>query len=546
MYKSKLTALLLATVLLLPAFSACTSKAPTDTTTTTTSKEYTPVTPVTHIADVTYNTPNTETVPSQDGKTRVIYALNIPNAGEITGESQQVLASDRSTTQQVTVKPGVGYEFKGWSDGKESSSRRGDSGEAGKTITYYAILAPAALEMPILNITTETGADVQSREEYINGSVSLANCDARYAIEDLDMEIRGRGNNSWLYRKKSYRIKFSKKVNFLGVAEEGNKSWNLIANMCDQTLLRNYTALKFAAMMPGIDFSPACVNVEVYLNGEYRGVYLMCEAIQIKDGRVDIQDDPEAGTDIGYLLQMTRYTEEPAFGAGGRDYEIKSDLSTNERLRSDQYWFIQDYVDRCYQALESGDKRKIESLIDLDSLIDTYIVEEIVKNLDVGWDSFYLYKDAGGKLCFGPIWDFDLSLGNANEGCEYYTDLYAARDLMAQSNPWYYTMMSHDWLRERVAERYQSAEVQEVIQSLHDMIQAEVDANYNSLKRNFERWQIFGEGQNREPQAIIDLKNYDQHYQYLLNWLDGRIDFMNTFIGGERYKAGYNTLEGDS
>ncbi len=546
MQKLKLTSLLLATMLLLPSFFACNNKETTDITTTTSANKNNTVTPVTHMAKVTYETPDTEITPSQDGQTRVIYALNIQNAGEISGDTEQVLASDRSTTQQVTVKPGVGYEFKGWSDGVETTSRRGDKGEQGKTITLYAILAPAALEMPILSITTETGADVQSKEVYIKGSVSLANCDARYAINDMDIEIRGRGNNSWLYRKKSYRIKFSRKTNFMGVAKEGNKSWNLIANHCDQTLLRNYTALKFAGMMPGIDFSPACVNVEVYLNGEYRGVYLMCEAIQIKDGRVDIADNPEAGTDIGYLMQMTRYAEEPAFGAGDRDYEIKSDLSTDDSLRSKQYSYIQDYVDRCYQAIESGDKRKIQSLIDLDSLIDTYIVEEMVKNLDVGWDSFYLYKEEGGKLYFGPIWDFDLSLGNANEGCEYPTELYAARNIMGQSNPWYYSMMSHDWIRELVAERYHSPEVQEVINSLHDMIQAEVDANYNSLKRNFERWQIFGEPQNREPEAIVQLKNYDQHYKYLLSWLDDRIDFMNAFIGGERYQAGYNTQEGDA
>ncbi len=299
-------------------------------------------------------------------------------------------------------------------------------------------------------------------------------------------------------------------------------------------------------MMPGIDFSPACVNVEVYLNGEYRGVYLMCEAIQIKEGRVDIGDDPEAGTDIGYLMQMTHYAEQPQFGAGDRDYEIKSDLSSNDTLRSKQHSYIQDYVNQCYRALESGDQRKIKSLIDLDSLIDTYIVEEMVKNLDVGWDSFYLYKEAGGKLYFGPIWDFDLALGNANEGCEFYTDLYAARNDMGQSNPWYYTMMSHDWLRELVAERYHSPEVQEVISSLHNMIQQEVDANYNSLKRNFNRWKIFGERQNRETEAIVQLKNYDEHYKYLLSWLDGRIDFMNAFIGSERYYAGYTTLDGDS
>ena len=297
-------------------------------------------------------------------------------------------------------------------------------------------------------------------------------------------------------------------------------------------------------MMPGIGFSPSCVNVEVYLNGEYRGVYLMCEAIQIKDGRIDIQDNPEAGTDIGYLLQMTRYAEYPKFDVWGREYEIKNDLSTDGDLAWEQSLYIQDYLSQCFAAVDSGIQSEIEKYIDIQSIVDTYIVEETVKNLDVGWDSFYLYKEAGGKLYLGPIWDFDLSLGNSDEGCQYYTDLHAAQNLMGQSNPWYYSLMSFDWFRQMVAERYHSAEVQEIIQSLHGMIQTEVDTNYNSLRRNFERWKIFGRKMNRETSAVVKLKNYNEHYQYLLSWLDGRVDFMNTFVGGERYNLGYNTLEG--
>lgn len=543
MKKFKLTALLLATVLLLPSFFACNNK---ETTTTDSTPPSTTAATTTKKAEVTYEQPDTGNDPSEDGKTRVIYALNIPKAGKIDGETEQVLLSDRASSTYITVTPGVGYEFKGWSDGVKNPFRSGDKGEKGKTVTYYAILAPVALEMPIFNITTETGKDVTSKETYIKGSVSLTNCDEKLAIDEMPIEIRGRGNNSWSYQKKSYRIKFDEKVNFLGVAKEANKSWNLIANHCDHTLLRNYTALKFAGMMSGIGFSPSCVNVEVYLNGEYRGVYLMCEAIQIKDGRVDIADNPEAGTDIGYLLQMTNYAEYPKFDMGGRQYEIKSDLSTDDDLYWEQMLYIQDYLYQCFQAMRSGDQRQIEKLIDIQSVVDTYIVEETVKNLDVGWDSFYLYKDAGGKLHLGPIWDFDLSLGNSDEGCEYYTDLHAAQNLMGQSNVWFYTFMSHEWFRQMVAERYQSEEVQKIVSSLHDLIQNEVDASYNSLKRNFDRWQIFGRKMNRETPPVVALKNYDEHYQYLLGWLDGRVEFMNTFIGGERYNAGYNTGEGGS
>lgn len=536
MQKLKIPALLLAAILLMPCLFACHNHSDSNAVTTT-------VTFATDKVTVDYETPDTHITPSQTGSTRVHYALNIENAGEISGEVEQDLSGGKTSTK-VTVTPGVGYEFKGWSDGQTNASRSGDKGTQGNITTYYAILAPVALEMPILNITTETGEDVTSKTEYISGTLSLSNCEARYALDKMNIEIRGRGNNSWSYQKKSYRIKLEEKQNFLGIAEDANRSWNLIANHCDHTLLRNYTALKFAAMMPNIAFSPACINVEVYLNGAYNGVYLLCEPIQVNDGRVDIQDDPEAGTDIGYLLQMTRYAEAPLFGVGDRDYEIKNDLSADSNLANKQMEYIQNYVWQCYEAVAAGNREEIERLMDLPSVVDTYIVEETVKNLDVGWDSFFLYKDAGGKLYLGPIWDFDLSLGNADSGCENYIDLHAAQNLMGQSNPWFYHLMGYEWFRQMVAERYQSDEVQKIVGSLHDLIQDTVDANYNSLNRNFQRWQIFGQRMNRETREVVKLKNYDEHYNYLLNWLDNRIQWMNGFMGSDRYNDGYNTQAG--
>lgn len=536
MQKLRLISLLLAGVLLLPSLFACKSTGEDKPENTPGESEK---------VTAPYDEPDTDVSASPDGSTKVIYALSIQNAGDFLGEWEQTLTGGKGTAE-VTVNPWVGYEFIRWSDGNTSPTRSGDKGEAGKTTTIYAILAPVYLDMPVIHLTTETGEDVYSKEEYINGTISITNCDKEFSITDRAMEIRGRGNNSWGYDKKSYRIKLNTKENLLGVGADDGKHWNLIANHCDQSLLRNYTALKFAAMMSGIDYSPACTNVEVYINGLYNGVYLLCEAIRVDDDRVAISEDAEAGTDIGYLLQLTRYAEEPLFYAGGREYEIKSDLSTDEWLAWEQTMFIEDYVSQCYDAVESGDRARIEELMDLDSIVDTYIVEETVKNLDVGWDSFYLYKDAGGKLFLGPVWDFDLSLGNANEGCETFVDLYAAQNLKGQSNPWFYNLMGYHWFRELVAERWASKEVQDIVASLDDMIEEQATTYNRSFCRNFEEWQIFGQCMNREPRPIQNLKSYNQHYQYLVKWLNSRVEWMNAFIGSDRYKEGYNTDQGGS
>lgn len=537
MSKTKFLSLLLASVLLLPSLFACGSSSDDD------SKAQTTGSDTTSKVTADYAQPDTEITDSPDGSTRVVYALSVANSGEFDGEIEQTLSGN--TTSEITVTPGVGYEFVRWSDGNTSPTRSGDKGTAGKITTIYAIVSPVYLEMPVLQITTETGYDVESKEEYIAGTLSITNCSEEFALDSRMIEIRGRGNNSWTYEKKSYHIQLDSKANLLGIGEAKGKHWNLLANHCDQSLLRNYTALHFAAMMNGIGYSPACTNVEVYLNGEYRGVYLLCEAIRVGEGRVDIQEDPEAGTDIGYLVQLSNYAEAPMFNVGGKNYEIKSDLSTDEWLAWEQYMYIQDYIATCFDAVESGDRQRIEELMDLNSIVDTYIVEETVKNLDVGWDSFYLYKDAGGKLALGPIWDFDLSLGNANEGCENYTDLYAAQGSKGQSNPWFYNLMAYHWFRELVAERWASEEVQTVVKSLSDLISEQATDYNGSFCRNFDKWQIFGQCLNREPRQITRLSTYDEHSAYLVEWLNNRIEWMNGYIGGERYNEGYNTEIGN-
>ena len=535
MKKTKFLSLLLSAAMLLPMLLSCsnTEGAPTTTPSSTTSSSIHSESP--------YDEPDTQITDSADGKTRVIYALSIENSGSFKGNAEQI---GDGATSAVTVEPGVGYEFIRWSDGNTSPTRSGDKSEAGKTTTIYAILQPVYLTMPVLHITTESGFDVESKEYYEAGTLTITNCDEQYAMKDRIMEIRGRGNNSWTYDKKSYHIQLDSKANLLGVGSAKGKHWNLIANHCDQSLLRNFTALKFAAKMSGVAYSPACINVEVYVNGYYNGVYLLTESIRVGDGRVDIADDAEAGTDIGYLVQLSNYAEENIFYLDGRSYEIKSDLSTDPALSWEQQMYIEDYMSLCYDAVASGDREEIERLMDLNSIVDTYIVEETVKNLDVGWDSFYFYKDAGGKLALGPIWDFDLSLGNANEGCENYNDLHAARNTMGQSNPWFYHLMAYNWFRELVAERFASEEVQAIIRSLPKMIRTEAEAQFNSFCRNFEEWRIFGRCMNREPRAITKLMSYKEHYEYLIAWLECRIEWLNGFIGGERYNEGYNTDSG--
>lgn len=526
------TGALIILMICLCALSSCSGDIPGDTAETTAPDTAAAVEERRYLPAETQNT--FEKYLSQKDSVYIIYAVNSVSCGLVEGKAVQDI-TDGSVTSAVTATAKLGYKFVRWSDGVTEARRSGDT--SGSTEIITAVFDYDLLEIPVICINTETGRDVESRTEYINANINIFNCDEQYETAVLGAQIRGRGNNTWSYEKKSYKIKLSGKENLLGIGSGKTKTWVLMANMCDQSLLRNYAAFAFSKSLSGIAFSPASQSAEVYLNGEYRGVYLLAEEIQINKDRLDIDDSTDE-TDIGYLVKLSYYAEdETIFNLAGRQYHIISDLSEDGSLYSAQRDYIIGYMDECWKAVQNGDRETVEALADIDSYVDTYIAEEVLKNLDFGFDSFYLHKDKGGKLNLGPIWDFDLSLGNANETCEFYTDFYAAIDVGGGlSNPWYFTIMKQKWFRELVITRWD--ELKDQINAIPKTV-LEAGQKYNkAFSRNFIKWPVFGQVMNRETSFITALRTYDEHYKYLAGWTENRIKWLDENIHTDSFLNG--------
>lgn len=475
--------------------------------------------------------PETPIESPQEGK--IVYTVNNEKAGKLTGITVQDAGGSSGLVQAI---PNLGYKFVKWSDGVTKMLRSGDSEEG----VYTAIFDYDVLDMPIMTIDTKNGRDVTSKTLYAGATFSILGCAEDFEITAEQMEIRGRGNNSWGYPKKSYKFKLSKKDNLLGIAAGDERVWCLLANQCDMSLQRNHIAFELGRYFDGIDWMPASTSVEVYLNGNYNGVYLLVEDIQISDNRVDIDDTHKNEVDTGYLLEMSTYASGEVIYAHNRTYMIHNDLSSDREIKKAQKAFIQEYINDCYNALKEGDKEKCEELMDLDSLVAIYLVEEITKNLDSQWDSFNVYKDAGGKLVFGPVWDFDLSLGNADEGAEKYEDIFVGNGNGSGggSDTWFAVAMMNEWFRQMVADKW--TEIYDSISLIPQFIIDESQLGLSSYSRNFEKWKIFGQKQNRETWNVTSLKNYWQHYNYLAEWAENRIEWLNNaFTNPDFVTAGY-------
>lgn len=376
--------------------------------------------------------------------------------------------------------------------------------------------------LPVLYITTENGAAITSKETYVNATMKLiVPEDSTYSeaqLYDGDMEIRGRGNSTWMTAKKPYKIKLDKKTDLLGMGK--SKHWVLLANYYDTTLMRNSLAFDTAKTMGFLTMD--CVHVEVYLNGEYQGNYQLCEQIRVANDRVEIHDWEHAAEDLAEALcaeeptllgrdgdvedqlvenlswlstgtltfedvtyDLTPYTGDYPSLTGGFLLELDDTFDEISQFRTESgqpimvkspeyantndalFIYIQAYVQAVEDAITSptfttlwaGQEVHYSELIDVDSFVDFFLLTEVFANLDSMFKSTFLYKDIDGKLTMGPLWDFDLCAGGSMviEWTEYHDKWQTTyRSLStAQGSQWYRSLIKDPAFLQKVLERYQ-------------------------------------------------------------------------------------------
>ncbi len=341
-----------------------------------------------------------------------------------------------------------GYLFLGWSlDGENIID--GDEITVYEGLKLYSIWEETTEVNPyeaffevgsVAKIEIIAEAEITSKEDYVNSSVTIT--DEGYELKNAVAGIRLRGNSSLNAPKKSYKIKFDKKQDLFGFGSD--KEWALIANYYDPAMVRNFYAYRLALAM-GMEYAVQCKFAEVYLNGEYQGLYLLCETVKTGNNRVNIEVDyDETATDLPYLLELDfkmTSPDDPASNGvenldyfnlnlrtyGGKVYPIACKYPKDyQRITTNQFDIIKQEVRAAFVSTVRGD---FEDYFDVSSLIDYFIIQELMMNIDIDYSSVFFYKPLGGKIKMGPVWDFDISSGNCN-----YVNNYSPEVLMFDVN----------------------------------------------------------------------------------------------------------------
>ncbi len=288
---------------------------------------------------------------------------------------------------------------------------------------------PNSGTVPVVYLTTNDGKEIVSKDEYVEGTIyvdALNNAgysDAGSADAPLVTELKGRGNWTWNgFNKKPYRIKMDKKASLLNLTTD--KSFNLLAHADDNYgFLRNTAGFALSRHFE-LRYTPTQEPVELFLNGEYRGLYFLVDHIKVSSNRVKITEQDDKETDPnnitgGWLLEIDNYSEDPHITIKkGCDDPLGEDMwftyKSPEELSARQESYITDYLTRATCAIYSEDKSSTEweRYVDMDTLVNFYLVNEIMGNRESFHGSCYLHKDRGSdtKLIFGPVWDFGNSL----------------------------------------------------------------------------------------------------------------------------------------
>ena len=394
-------------------------------------------------------------------------------------------------------------------------------------------------EVPKIIIYTRDNVFPYDKENYVKGTLQIVEQpnEENVIFEEAPMGIRLRGNSTYDCPKKPFRIKFDQKQSLFGLPKA--KSWVLLANYYDKSHMRNYLAYLTANKLNNLDFQPASIFVEVEINGEYQGLYLLCEQMQTGTGRVDIEQDeydpanPTAFFELDFLDRILAdglVENQSYFETHGYYFGLK--YPDSDDITVAQCANIKRYVDRAFNKIFTA--HNYDLVIDVDSFIDYYLINELFKNVDVVQTSVYFYlKD--GMVFAGPVWDFDIALGvvGKNEHSSIY-EVYQRSTLWVKEYSRYYKALFSDIdFLNQVKARYQ--EVRSLLAEVYTELEIALDLLEEELQRDVAKWGIPGELymwlSGEYCTEYRELKTYDEHIAYLKKQLNMQFIYMdNEFL----------------
>ena len=395
--------------------------------------------------------------------------------------------------------------------------------------------------IPTIYIETFGNRSVTSKTTYVYATMTYV--DGANIVQYDSLQIRGRGNSTWGLAKKPYRIKFNESTKFLGKGYAKNKSWTLLANHGDKSLLRNAVTFTMGDFL-GQPFSPAAHFVDLYLNGTYLGNYQVSDQVNVDNKRVEIYEQEDVATDDsnitgGYLVEVDGFgTSETVYFRTNKNLIVSVKSPDEDVINTAQRNYIKNYLNdfesTLFSATFTHPEEGYRAIVDSTTLISWYLATELSANVDGFW-STYLYKDRDDpKLYFGPLWDYDIAYNNCNRvGDVTYRDMIDAAFADDLTKVWVKRMLQDPWFNNAVNDAWRQKLDEGLEEYLYQYIDSMAIHLDRSQQKNYNKYSI----SSRTYNEIYLYSTYADYIDQLKRFIGEHMDFLTTRFA-ERANAG--------
>jgi len=393
----------------------------------------------------------------------------------------------------------------------------------------------AYTNLPTIYINTFDGNAVTSTEDYVYAKLTRV---TGSTIEKYDsLSIRGRGNSTWGLAKKPYRIKFNQKEKFLGTGHAKAKSWTLLANMSDKTLIRNAVAFELGKVL-GLPFNSVAQPVDFVFNGSFQGSYELSDQMEAGKKRVEItEQEDESNLTGGYFFEIdgfgtsdgTTLTGVPLYFRTNKNLIVSIKSPDDDYLTLNHCNYLRNYLNTFETALFSDNFKDptvgYRAYVDSATLINWYIATEMTGNVDGFW-STYMYKQADDpKLYFGPLWDYDIAFNNCNRVGDVTQALMMDKGFGTDlTKVWMKQMWTDPWFAKAVNSRWKAAVAGGLTNHLLQFVDSMAKYVDASQTLNFKKWPI----QVRAYNEITLYSTYKEGVDYLKKFITEHATYLTT------------------
>ncbi len=374
-------------------------------------------------------------------------------------------------------------------------------------------------------------------KEYVVAKVEVVKKDGTIEIADDAAQVKLRGNSTSKAEKKPFNVKFSSKQSVFGM--DKGKKWNLLANAFDKTLLRNKLGLDLATAT-GLSYISQSTFADVYYNGVLIGNYLVTEPVEAGTTKVDI-DESETSKDFMIEVERERYESDVTYTTTKSG--IRFAINVPEEPSATQVTGIESFLSKADAAIRTKKASEYSKYIDIDSFVNYYIVSELFKAVDFNYSSTRFYVK-NGKMYAGPIWDLDLSSGNASKRFykAYYNGDISYQGLYCTELKWYSYLIRSDEFVKKVNDRMKV--LFPIIENLYqtnvkgknriDTLLADFgqafNRNYLSIVEGGAGWSLTKRYSTCDNATGLEYDSHPTTYQanveLLRNWLKNRANYL--------------------